>query len=379
MQPTITRTSKFKMRLRIKGMIFLLLTGTAISAFLASTDGDAAAANRAPVEAQNQTEAVGTWYSTAGALVGETRPGPAEAPIGVSVGLYVNDIVEIDDAERTFTVDLFGRLRWKDSRLAPKGQSSATGTRQLLLEDIWHPWPAILNRREFMRTFPDTVEVNSEGMVTYKQRLYGNLSNPLDLKDFPFDRHILKIEIVSLYQTDEVLFTVDEEIIGQTETPSIVDWTIGPGSASVDSKYIPSLDRSVPRFVYEFEVRRRLAYYIWKVLIPLSLIVLISWAVFWIDPSQLGPQMGISITAVLTLMVYLHRMGDLLPRVPYLTRIDELIFGSLVLVFLAFFEAIATGTLAGRGKTALAQRFDRWSRWIFPAVFAVLVAFVFLR
>ena len=46
---------------------------------------------------------------------------------------------------------------------------------------------------------------------------------------------------------------------------------------------------------------------------------------------------------------------------------------------MAFFEAIATGTLAGRGKTALAQRFDRWSLWIFPAVFAVLVAFVFLR
>lgn len=379
MQPTITRTYKVKMRLRIKGMIFLLLTGAAISVFLAFTNVDVAAADRAPVEARNQTETAGTSYSTAGALVGKTRPGPGEVPIGVSVGLYVNDIVEIDDAERTFTVDLFGRLRWKDSRLAPKGRSSATGTRQLLLEDIWHPWPTILNRRESMRIFPDTVEVNSEGMVTYKQRLYGNLSTPLDLKDFPFDRHILKIEIVSLYQTDEVLFTVDEEIIGQTETPSIVDWTIGPGSASVDSKYIPSLDRTVPRFIYQFEVRRRLAYYIWKIMVPLCLIISISWSVFWIDPSQLGPQMGISVTALLTLMVYLHRIGDLLPKVPYLTRMDEFILGSLVLVFLAFFEAIATGTLAGRGKSALAQRIDRWSRGVFPASFALLVAFVFLR
>jgi len=218
MQPTITRINKVKMRLRIKRMVFLLLTGAAISAFLAFTNVDVAAADRAPGAVRNQTEPSGTSSSTAGVLVGKTRPGLAETPIQVAIGLYFNDIVEISDAERTFTVDLFGRLRWKDSRLTPKGQSSATGTRQLQLEDIWHPWPAILNRRELIRIFPDTVEVNSEGMVTYKQRLYGNLSTLLDLKDFPFDRHILEIEIVSLYQTDEVLFTVDEEIIGQTET-----------------------------------------------------------------------------------------------------------------------------------------------------------------
>jgi hypothetical protein len=42
-----------------------------------------------------------------------------------------------------------------------------------------------------------------------------------------------------------------------------------------------------------------------KVILPLCLIVLMSWAPRWIDPGQIGTNVGISTAAFLTLVAYL--------------------------------------------------------------------------
>jgi hypothetical protein len=98
-----------------------------------------------------------------------------------------------------------------------------------------------------------------------------------------------------------------------------------------------------------------------------------AWTVFWLDPSQLGPQLGVSTASVFSFVAFQVRLAELLPGVSYLTRIDRFILGSTALVFLAFGEAILTGTLAASGRTELARRIDRWARWVYPALFAVVL------
>ena len=96
-------------------------------------------------------------------------------------------------------------------------------------------------------------------------------------------------------------------------------------------------------------VRRHIVYHLWKKIVVRSLIVCMSWAVFWIDPAQLGAQIGVASTSMLTLIAFLFALGRVLPPVSYLTRMEHLIFGSVLLVFLAFVEAITTCSLAARG------------------------------
>ena len=131
------------------------------------------------------------------------------------------------------------------------------------------------------------------------------------------------------------------------------------------------------RFDYEHWMRRRLGYYLWRGIGPLTLIVIMSWAVFWIDPAQLGVQVGIASTSMLTLIAFLFALGRTLPPVSYLTRMDSFIFGSVCLVFLAFTEAIITCNLAANRRQDLARRVDWWARWSFPIAFMVLVIFAF--
>ena len=98
-----------------------------------------------------------------------------------------------------------------------------------------------------------------------------------------------------------------------------------------------------------------------------------SWTVFWIDPDQLGVQIGVATTSILTLIAFLFSLKALLPPVSYLTRMDMFIYGSLVLVFIALLEALTTCILAAHGKGGIARRFDWWCRGIFPAAFIALM------
>ena len=114
-------------------------------------------------------------------------------------------------------------------------------------------------------------------------------------------------------------------------------------------------------------------------MVPLIVIVCMSWAVFWINPDQLGVQIGVASTSILTLIAFLFSLSSVLPPISYLTRMDFFVFSSLVLVFLAFGEAMLTCTLATQDRLSLARRIDVFARWIFPLSFvSVLVTFLFI-
>ena len=68
--------------------------------------------------------------------------------------------------------------------------------------------------------------------------------------------------------------------------------------------------------------------------------------VFWIDPKQIAPQIGLAATSMLTLIAFQFAFIGLLPRISYLTRADRFILSSSVLVFIALVEAVTASTLA---------------------------------
>ena len=83
---------------------------------------------------------------------------------------------------QNFISNIFIEAKWKDQRLANrKGKTTYD------IKDVWNPNLQFLNRQKLFKSFPDIVEVDSDGTVVYKQRVVGGFSQPLDLHDFPFD------------------------------------------------------------------------------------------------------------------------------------------------------------------------------------------------
>jgi cadmium resistance protein CadD (predicted permease) len=81
---------------------------------------------------------------------------------------------------------------------------------------------------------------------------------------------------------------------------------------------------------------------------------------------------------MLTLIAYRFLLGQDLPKVPYLTRLDLFLIGSTVLVFAALVEVAVTTRLHSEQQPERAARIDRHSRWVFPLAYLALFAVVFL-
>ncbi len=309
-----------------------------------------------------------------------TRPDPRDVPTPVTLSLEVRDIKTVNAAQEDFTVDFVLWLRWTDQRLvAPGGGRSLAGCRPKLTE-VWHPEVQIFNETNLATRFAEVVTVSPEGLVTYRQRFIGLLSSPMELHEFPFDTQVLPITVASIaYSPEEIelVFDAAATMTGKWVAPA--GWSIEAmsGRVSVLEVERTGVQNRFARFDYEIQVRRHIVYHLWKEIGPLILIVCMSWAVFWIDPAQLGAQIGVASTSMLTLIAFLFALGRVLPPVPYLTRMDHFIFGSVLLVFLAFVEAITTCTLAARGQLALAQQCDRWARRVFPLIFVGLLVVTF--
>ena len=100
----------------------------------------------------------------------------------------------------------------------------------------------------------------------------------------------------------------------------VVSWNAQP------AQYSPLAgEAGIAGYEMKIEVARQSNYYILKVIVPLCLIVIMSWLPRWIDPGQTGTNIGISTSAFLTLVAYLFAITVLLPRVSYVTRMDRFI------------------------------------------------------
>jgi hypothetical protein len=65
----------------------------------------------------------------------------------------------------------------------------------------------------------------------------------------------------------------------------------------------------------------------------------------------------------------------MLPRVSYPTRADIFLLGVTLLVFAALGEVVVTARLTRQGGEELALAIDRWGRWIYLILFALISVF----
>ncbi|MFT5729526.1 MAG: hypothetical protein ACI8PB_003697 [Desulforhopalus sp.] len=303
----------------------------------------------------------------------DLRPGASSQPTIVTVGLRLIDVTAIEDTSQTITADFMVTQDWIDPDLA--GYEGC----QFSLDEVWSPQINVLNSGRLFKKFDDFVNVFEAGRVRLTQRYRGSLVFVYDAHRFPFDTQNIVVSLLSeKNDQNKVKIIINESVTGRNPAAfNIPDWSITDVSAQVVTKHFEIGNSSHSSFEFSIPAKRLSGYYTWKVIVPLMLIVFMSWTVFWINPSQVGPQISMSATSMLTLIAFQFAMGDIQPRLTYFTVMDRFIFGSTVLVFLALLESVATNYLVNKNAEARALQMDRHCCWIFPTVFFVFVGIVF--
>ncbi len=312
------------------------------------------------------------------------RPGADAGPTPVSVGIWLADVSRIDSANQTFDANVAVVMSWRDPALA----HTEPGIKHYTLRDIWHPDWLIADATDRLRySFPEIADVDADGVVTYRQRLIGTFSQKLDLHAFPFDRATFRIHFVMFGQRPaDLTFVPNATLVSQglatgagtAPDLTLQDWRITDTGARV-LPYDVAPGFHVAGYALEFRAERLVQYYIIKVIVPLFLIVIMSWAVFWVDPALRGSQISIAVTSMLTLIAYRFSVGSETPKLPYLTNLDTFILVSSILVLLALIQVVATIRLVNSQRLDLARRIDRWSRYAFPIAFTILAVATLLR
>lgn len=303
-------------------------------------------------------------------------PNP-DGPTKIYVSMLINNISEINSATQIMKADVFFVAAWIDSSLARGG-----GRRVLKPEEVhWDPMITISNRLSLSKTFPDEFTVQGDGTVVYIQRFYGEFTQNFDLKDFPMDTQNFYIKLISIgFAARDIQFMPDPDFTyAISDKMNLHDWKILDWKIDTNRYSIIEGEASVPAFTLSFSAKRESGFYILIYVIPLVLIIMMSWSAFWLDPKMSSSQISIATTSMLTLIAYRFIVIGNLPKISYMTRMDIFVLGSSLLIFMTLFEAILTSRFVQQENEMLASKMDKFCRWMFPFLYVVvyLIAFVF--
>jgi hypothetical protein len=296
----------------------------------------------------------------------DVRPDPDGEPTEVTIGMLIADLVAISDVDQSISVDVVLRMRWTDPRLA------AYEGCKLPISAIWFPELILKNSGRMFSRWPETVSIEEGGRVTYQQRVSGSFSTYHKLEGYPFDPVEISLRFYPLdWSIEKLVFKDDPGFTGSAPLLNISDWRLLSVEAAVQTQDINGFHQTRASYELKITAARYTSYYFWKIMLPISMIVVMSWFAFWIDPKEFGTQIGLSATSVLTMVAFIFATTNLLPRLGYFTMLDKYVAASTVFVFIALFQSLATGYMTSQGRHALALRLDRISRVVFPLGFIV--------
>ena len=309
-------------------------------------------------------------------------------PVVVQARFELHDINEINDGAETFEFAGVLTLRWHDPRQA--FDPAVVGVDEKIFQGAyqvnelatgWSPQVVLVNASGLYQKNGVVLRVQPDGTSTLIETLNATAKAEFNMRRFPFDGHRLEAVFEVLgFDRDEVLLHVESDAASSLASDvRLPQWTVTGARASVRDRAASYAGRRGVSlaFVVSVDVQRESFYLRRLVVIPLVMIVLLSFSVFWMDRSSLGDRLSVSFIGLLTAVAYQLVMSEQLPRISYVT----LMHGFLTLSFLTMCATVVinlvVGALDRRGKSELGDRIDRRCRWGFPLAYFGLLLVMF--
>ncbi|XP_076469682.1 glycine receptor subunit alpha-4-like [Babylonia areolata] len=293
------------------------------------------------------------------------------SPVTVEIDAVMISVGPVSDMDMTWTLSCYIRQEWNDPRLMLPNTTTgggAPGGRGLVqmgyqeVDRLWLPDIFFSNSQEDRKhlvTVPNhLVYIDPDtGNVIYSQRLTITLNCEMNLEKFPHDRQRCEFVIESYsYKTDDMILKWSSARSATDFMPTafIPDFAI-TDTQTLDCTTTYAIG-TFPCLKARVTLERKTGYYITQNYAPTILIVILSWASFWIDHEAVPARISVGLLTVLTITTQLSGSRAQLPRVPYIKAIDVWMSTCLVFVFAAYMEYAVVTVLSRRYRKKLAGR-----------------------
>ncbi len=307
----------------------------------------------------------GNPESVAGAVLKE--------PIKVKIGMKMDQITGVDQKSENFGAVIDARMEWVDPRLAfsPDScqcsfQTYTVGAFSTMVSEKNAEWPeyTIFNQQGRRDSQSPTVAVQSDGHVIYLERFTATLQAPdFNFRKFPFDTQEFFIRFRAIFPEE---FFVYEPLPGYSRLGDQLgeeEWVIEDAAVSVDTQ------ESRSRFNFRFTAYRQLSFYIFRILVPVMLIIAVSWITFFLQ--DYGRRIEVTSGNLLVFIAFNFTVSDDLPRLGYLTFMDTILISTFIVSALVIVLNVYLKRLEVKGRTETARRIDRIVIWFYPLAFLI--------
>ena len=198
----------------------------------------------------------------------------------------------------------------------------------------------------------DTFVVNDGAELSYKSKSVYKIKNAFNLKNFPFDKQSLRIFLRQDQNTiDEDRFLVSSWTMRKAEKfkdqNSIQGWNITDVQMNYKVYDHTLKDGFYDGFELVFNIERKSRYYVYKIILPIILILIVCWSAVWIKPYEIESRLTITIVCLLSLIAYNFVIDADLPKLEYLTVMDYIILTSYVYSTIPTFLSILSHNSIG--------------------------------
>ncbi|HVC08391.1 MAG TPA: hypothetical protein VNH15_00445 [Elusimicrobiota bacterium] len=292
--------------------------------------------------------------------------------VPVKVGVYVTDLVGVDEVGETFRVRGYLYEQWKDSRLkyAPRG---AKDTDRLCdPEKIWTPNIVMANAVNGLFKLGTNIRRHPDGTVVFWEDFEDDLTMQMTFHRFPFDEQVLPVVLQPfLDERDAVALVPDAGQTGINSQPwaLLAQWKMLGMRAVPAESVLGGKGGSIPEIDFNMVIKRRYGYYIWKVFLPLFIMVIVSYCALWIKETDTAAQFSVALSAALTMIAFLFVISGSLPHLPYLTYIDAFFLIGFVFSAVTIVEIVIVHRVADGRSAKAAARIRSFSRALYPAAY----------
>ncbi|KAL8598538.1 hypothetical protein ACOMHN_051326 [Nucella lapillus] len=232
----------------------------------------------------------------------------------VTLTFFPMHIISLNERQQRFILSGWFRVTWRDSSLAWAPEKYCNISKAFVAYDmLWKPDLTIMNSAESLQilTSSSHLLLSADGHVEWLPGNVFSVTCKMDLSSFPFDRQDCFVQVSTwIYTSENVMLSPDATPIRTDNWHENYEWDMYHTYCDVYNQSTD--DREYPYVEYHFLLRRRSTFYVLKFLAPIVILSLLNAFVFFV-PAESGEKVSLSVSAMLSLTVFLAYLTDITP------------------------------------------------------------------
>ncbi|MEP2532549.1 hypothetical protein [Shimia sp.] len=303
---------------------------------------------------------------------------PDGGPQEIAVGIKVDQITFVDQQAENYGAVITLVMRMENPLLAFDEAEMGSDIMSLTIDEFREyardrkfNIPIFLLHNQQGRRFvqQSTIILRPNGQFTFVERFSATMQAPhFNFRRYPFDTQTFFVEIMSVFPASHVTYVPIEELSGLGDLLGEEEWILS--NPQISTRIVPGpTELDTAQIQLKFSAKRHVQYYLLRFMLPLLIILFVSWATFFLE--EYRRRIDMANANLLVFVAFNFAISTSLPKLGYLTFLDSLLAGMFLITGSMVIVNIALRRLKLMDREALARKIDLYLVvWVYPLIYA---------